>query len=245
MRISKKLNHSIWFKLILLIPLVVLLLAVLLQYEAVCNFGGTLREAVSLKTFIDAWIPFNIYITYTYVLCLLYVPFSGILYAFNRRISAIQFISFYFSAILIWLSNYVIYLVFPTTAQGVMINSFNPQILNEGMFQALQGLYTSSTPLGDFPSLHVAPLVFMGIFLYKRWRSLFWIFLPFAFFGAIGTVVLKFHTFLGLLGGIAMGYFGYYVLYEKVALKYLNKFFIEWQDLETEIKDKKLTIKKS
>jgi hypothetical protein len=95
------------------------------------------------------------------------------------------------------------------------------------MFQALQGLYTSSTPLGDFPSLHVAPLVFMGIFLYKRWRSVFWIFLPLAFFGAIGTFVLKFHTFAGFLGGVAMGILGYYVLYEKFVLKYLTKFIVE------------------
>jgi membrane-associated phospholipid phosphatase len=199
----------------------------MLKYETVCNVGGILIRPTSLKTFIDAWIPFNIYIAYAYIPCLLYVPFSGLLYAFNRRINAIQFISFYFSAILIWLSCYAIYLVFPTTAQGVMISSFDPKILNQGMFTALQGIYTSSTPLGDFPSLHIAPLVFMSIFLYKRWRLLFWIFLPFAFFGAIGTVLLKFHTVVGLLGGVAMGIFGYYVLYEKLALKYLNKFLIE------------------
>ncbi len=226
MKISKKLNQSIWFKLLIFIPLFFLLWVVMLRYEAVCNFGGTLRDAVSLKTFIDAWIPFSIYIIYWYILCLFYVPFSGLLYAFNRKISVIQVISFYVSVILLYLVSYAIYLIFPTTAQGVMISSPNPSVLNEGMFTALQGLYTASTPLGDFPSLHVAPLVFMGLFLYKRWRSLFWVFLPFAFFGAIGTVILKFHTFVGVLGGIALGMFGYYVLYEKVALKYLNKFFV-------------------
>jgi hypothetical protein len=161
-----------------------------------------------------------------YLACLIYVPFSGILYAFNRRISAIQLISFYFSVIGIYLVTYAIYLVFPTTASGVMLTSFAPNqhlFINEGMFQALQNLYVQSTPLGDFPSLHVAPLVLMGIFLYKYWRSLFWIFLPLAFFGTIGTFVLKFHTFAGFLGGAAMGIFGYYVVYEKVIIKYLNK----------------------
>jgi len=224
MKISQKLNHSVWFKLFLFVPFFFFLLVLMIQYQTICELGGRLINPISLKTFIDAWIPFNIYITYTYILCLFYVPLSGILYAFNRRISAIQFLAFYLSIIFIYLFTYAIYLVFPTTAQEVMINSFNPQILNEGMFQALQGLYTSSTPLGDFPSLHVAPLVFMGIFLYKYWRSLFWVFIPFAFLGATGTVLLKFHTLIGLLGGIAVGYFGYYILYEKIVLKYLSKF---------------------
>jgi hypothetical protein len=106
-----------------------------------------------------------------------------------------------------------------------MLTSFEPNahlFINEGMFQALQNLYTQSTPLGDFPSLHVAPLVLMGIFLYKHWRSLFWIFLPLAFFGAIGTFVLKFHTVVGALGGVLMGAIGYYIFYEKVVLRYLN-----------------------
>jgi hypothetical protein len=110
-----------------------------------------------------------------------------------------------------------------------MLTSYGPNshlFINKGMFQALQGLYTASTPLGDFPSLHVAPLVFMGIFLYKYWRSLFWIFLPLAFFGGIGTFVLKFHTVAGFLGGIAMGYFAYYILYEKIIIKYMKKILV-------------------
>lgn len=226
MKISKKLNHSIWLKLLIFIPLVFVLLSVMTQYETVCNLGGTFREPVSLKTFVDNWIPFNIYIIYPYILCIWYVLFLGIFYAFYRKINVIQFISFYVSAILMWLSCYGIYLVFPTTANGVMITSFKPEILNMGMFEALQGLYTASTPLGDFPSLHVAPMVFISIFLYKNWRPVFWILLPFAFLGAIGTVLLKFHVFLGFLGGAAMGILGYYVLYEKVTLKYIKKFIL-------------------
>lgn len=98
------------------------------------------------------------------------------------------------------------------------------------MFQHLQDLYNISTPLGDFPSLHVAPLVLMGIFLYKRWRLLFWIFLPLAFFGAIGTFVLKFHTVVGSLGGAVIGAIGYYIFYEKVVQKHLNNFFLSKEE---------------
>jgi hypothetical protein len=234
MKISKKLNYSIWIKLLLFVPLYIFLYFVTIQYQAVCELGGRLMEATSLKTFIDAWTPVNIYIMWPYIACLVYVPFSGILYAFNRKISVIQVISFYISVVFIYLVTYAIYLVFPTTASGVMITSFDPKspiFINEGMFQALQDLYAKSTPLGDFPSLHVAPLVFMGLFLYKNWRTLFWIFLPFAFFGAIGTFVLKFHTFAGFLGGAVMGIIGYYVFYEKIAFKNLNKFFKEEESL--------------
>jgi hypothetical protein len=197
----------------------------MIQYQAVCELGGRLMNAVSLKTFIDAWTPVNIYIMWPYMACLIYVPFSGILYAFNRRISAIQLVSFYISVVGVYLITYAIYIIFPTTASGVMLTSFGPNshlFINEGMFQALQDLYAKSTPLGDFPSLHVAPLVLMGIFLYKHWKSLFWIFLPLAFLGAIGTFVLKFHTFAGFFGGAVMGYFGYYVLYEKIVLRCFN-----------------------
>ena len=225
MNISEKLNHSIWFKLLLFIPLFLLLLSVTILYQAICELGGNLFEPTSLKTFLDAWTPVNIYIMWPYIACLIYVPFSGLLYSFNRRISAIKVISFYLSVIFVYLITYLIYIVFPTTASEVMLTSFEPNahlFINEGMFQALQNLYTQSTPLGDFPSLHVAPLVLMGIFLYKHWRSLFWIFLPLAFFGAIGTFVLKFHTVVGALGGVLMGAIGYYIFYEKVVLRYLN-----------------------
>lgn len=233
MKISNKLNQSILFKLLLFIPLCFLWYFLMMQYVAICELGGRLTEAVSLKTFIDAWTPIYIYIVWPYMACLFYVPFSGILYAFNRRISAIQVISFYFSVVFIFLVTYAVYLVFPTTASEVMLTSFDPNshiFVSEGMFRDLQNFYESSTPLGDFPSIHIAPLVLMGIFLYKRWRSLFWIFLPFAFFGGIGTFVLKFHTFAGFLGGIAMGYFGYYVLYEKVVLSYSTKFFLKKEE---------------
>jgi hypothetical protein len=225
MRISDKLNRSMWFKLLLFVPLYFSLYVVIIQYQVVCELGGRLMTPVSLTTFLDAWTPVNIYIMWPYLACLIYVPFSGILYAFNKRITAVQVVSFYTSVVLVYVVSYAVYLVFPTTASEVMLTSYGPNahlFINEGMFQALQDLYTQSTPLGDFPSLHVAPLVLMGIFLYNFWRSVFWIFLPLAFFGAIGTFVLKFHTVAGFLGGIAVGYFGYYVVYTKVVFKYLN-----------------------
>jgi hypothetical protein len=200
----------------------------MLGYQAVCELGGRLFAPTSLKTFFDEWIPTNVYIMWPYIACLVYVPLSGFLYAFNRKLSARHVVAFYVSVLSLYVATYALYIVFPTTARDVMITSYDPTspiFINEGMFQALQGLYTSITPLGDFPSLHVAPLVFMGLFLFRYWRVLFWIFLPFAFFGAIGTVVLKFHTFVGFAGGIGMGYFCYFILYHKIVFPALERFF--------------------
>lgn len=230
MKISKKLNNSTWFKLLIFIPLLGLLLYTQLNYEYIGELSATLRHPVSLKTFIDDYIPFNFYIIYPYILSLLWPIAAGIAFVFKRKISAIQFISFYVASILIQLSCYIIYLIFPTSAESVMITSFDPSILNWGMFEALQSLYTSSTPYNAFPSLHVVPMVYLSVFLYKHWRSLFWIFLPMALLASSGTVLLKFHVFADVLGGIAMGIFGYYVLYEKVALKYVNKFLLVEED---------------
>ncbi len=225
MKITAELNYSPWFKLIICIPLAILLLGIMLKYEAVCTLGAQIHGYISLEMVIDEWIPFNYFVIYPYIFCLLYAPLSGLLYSFYRKVSAVDVIAFYLSTIGIWLSSYVIYLVFPTTAKGVMINSFDPELLNLGMFHNLHLLYTTITHLGDFPSVHVAPLVFMGIFLYKKWRSFFWIFLPLSVVGGLGTVLLKFHTFIGLLGGVFVGIFGYYFLYKNFILVYVTGFF--------------------
>lgn len=234
-KISKKLNHSILLKLLVYIPLFIILFIVMTLYQPIAELGGRLFEPVSLKTFLDALTTPEIYTFLPYLFVLLFVPFAGIFYAFNRRISVVQVISFYLAIICMWLVAYAIYIVFPTTASEVMITSYDEYaayyLIHEGAFQTLQNLYGSSTPLGDFPSLHVAPLMLMGIFLRKHWKTLFWIFLPIAFIGATGTYLLKFHTVIGFLGGVALGYFGYYVLYEKVVHKYLSKFFIEKESL--------------
>ncbi len=196
-------------------------------YQPICELGGKLFEPISLKTFLDALTPPEIYTFLPYLFVLLFVPFSGIFYAFNPKISVVQVISFYLSIICMWLVAYAIYIVFPTTASEVMITSYNKYaayyLVHEGEFQTLQGLYGASTPLGDFPSLHVAPLMLMGIFLRKYWKTLFWIFLPLAFIGATGTYLLKFHTVIGFLGGVALGYFGYIIFYEKIIFRQMNK----------------------
>lgn len=218
-----KQNHTTRFKLTLFLPLFLVLGIIMLVYNTVCIEGGKLSKPVSLKIFLDDWIPFNFYIIFPYVICLGFVLFAGIFFAFNRKISIIQIISFYCSVILMYFLTYVIYLIFPTTAQDVMISSFNPSVLNWGMYRVIKGLYGLSTPLGDFPSLHVAPMVFMSFFLYKNWRTFFWRFFPIAFLGATGTVLLKFHVFLGFFGGVLMGIFGYFILYEKFVYKMVSK----------------------
>ena len=53
MRISEKLNHSIYFKFLLFIPLYFFLYFVMIQYQPICELGGRLMKAVSLKTFLD------------------------------------------------------------------------------------------------------------------------------------------------------------------------------------------------
>lgn len=235
MKISKNFNHSIWLKLLVFIPLFILLFIVMTLYQPICELGGNLFNPVSLKTFLDTWTPPEMYTFLPYLFVLLFVPFSGIFYAFNRKISVVQVISFYLAVICTWLVAYAIYIVFPTTASEVMITSYDEYaayyLIHEGAFQTLQNLYGASTPLGDFPSLHVAPLMLMGVFLHKHLKTLFWIFLPLAFIGATGTYLLKFHTVIGFLGGVALGYFGYYVLYEKVVHMYLKKFFVENESL--------------
>jgi len=230
MKFIYKHNYSFILKFALFILLNFLLLNVTILYPYVCELGGSLMRSYSLKTFFDSWTPVNIYIMWPYLLCLTYVPISGLFYAFNRRISSIEILSFYLSIVLIYLFTYIIYLVFPTTASEVMLTRYESNehlFINKGMFEHLQELYNASTPFGDFPSLHVSPLVFMGIFLYKKWRVLFWIFLPLAFFGAIGTFVLKFHTFAGFMGGAIMGYFGYKYFYEKLLFKKLNVTYMD------------------
>lgn len=224
MKISKKLNYNPWFKLIIFIPLFLALYFVLLQYAFVGNFSATLREPVCLKTFVDNLIQFNFYFIFPYLLWLLF-PIAGIFFVFYRKISVVELLALYLAHILLLLSSYLFYLILPTTAGCVMINSFDPTVLNEGMFEVIQSMYTSSTPFNAFPSYHVTAMVFLSIFLYKRWRFLFWVSLPLAFLISIATVFVKFHVFVDILGGIVMGIFGYYILYEKVALKYLKKIF--------------------
>ena len=225
MKFITKHNHNPWFKLLVYIPLYFSLLFVTIFYQTICEFGGTHFKPTSLKTVIDNWTPVNIYIMWPYIACLTYVPISGLFLAFNRKISAIQVTSFYQSVIATYVITYIIYIFFPTTASEVMLTSYKENanlFINQGMFEHLQEMYKMSTPLGDFPSLHVAPLVILGLFLYHHWKVLFWIFLPLGFLGAIGTFVLKFHTFSGFIGGAIIGIIGYYFIYTRLIFKPLN-----------------------
>lgn len=229
MKFITKHNHNPWFKLLIYIPLYFLLLAVTICYQMICEFGGAHFKPTSLKTIIDLWTPVNIYIMWPYIACLTYVPIAGLLFAFYRKISIIQLTGFYLSVIATYLLTYILYIFFPTTASDVMLTSYKENahlFINRGMFEHLQGMYKMSTPLGDFPSLHVAPLMVLGLFLYYHWKVLFWIFLPLGFLGAIGTFVLKFHTFTGFLGGGIMGLIGYYYLYNKIINKGLTNQFL-------------------
>ncbi len=222
----RKYNHNPWIKLLTYILLYFLLLAVTICYQFICEFGGAQFTPTSLKTIIDHWTPVNIYIMWPYIACLTYVPMSGLLFAFNRKISVVQLTSFYLSVIATYLLTYLIYIFFPTTASEVMLTNYNGNehlFINKGMFEHLQEMYKMSTPLGDFPSLHVAPLVILGLFLYYHWKILFWIFLPLGFLGAIGTFVLKFHTFSGFIGGGIIGVIGYYFVYTKLIYNNLNR----------------------
>jgi len=153
----------------------------MLSYNSVCNVGGALKKAVSLKIFIDDWIPFNFYIIIPYIVCLGFLLFAGFIFAFNKKISHIRIISFYCSVYLMYLLCYMIYLIYPTTAREVMISNFNPRILNWEKYKVVKTLYGLSTPLGDFPSLHVAPMVFMSFFLYKYSRQFFGFLYPLPF----------------------------------------------------------------
>lgn len=225
-RITERMNRNFFIKLLVWAVLFLLLYTVTIQYQVVCELGGSWRTPVSLKTPVDAYTPVNIYIMWFYAACLLYVPFSGALFALNRRITAIQVVAFYLGVIAVYLLSYAIYLVFPTTAAEVMLTSYEPNkdlFINRGMFDALQNLYALSTPLGDFPSLHVAPLVVMGLFLWRYWRWLLVVYVPLAFLGGVGTFVLKFHTVMGFLGGAVMGVFGWLVIFSWL-LRVLSRF---------------------
>jgi hypothetical protein len=217
-------NYKIWFKLSVYVFLYLILFFVTLQYQTVCELGKRSFAPTSLKTFIDLYTPVNIYIMWPYIACLMYVPISGLFFVFYRKISAFQIIGFYSTVLSVYILNYLIYIFFPTTAIDVMLTSYETNeklFINKGMFLHLQDLYNISTPFGDFPSLHVSPLVILSLFLYKYWRLLFWIYIPFGFLGAIGTFVLKFHTFAGFFGGIIIGVVVYDIIYKRLFAKYL------------------------
>ncbi|MEI2819504.1 MAG: hypothetical protein V9E81_04535 [Marmoricola sp.] len=156
MRITERMNRNFFIKALVWAVLFLLLYTVTIQYQVVCELGGSWRTPVSLKTPVDAYTPVNIYIMWFYAACLLYVPFSGALFALNRRITAIQVVAFYLSVIAVYLLSYAIYLVFPTTAAEVMLTSYEPNkdlFINRGMFDALAKPLRAEHPTGRLPKL--------------------------------------------------------------------------------------------
>lgn len=211
-----------WFKVLAYLFFFILASIAMITYKKVCEFGGSLIKPTSLKTIFDDFIPFNIYFIYPYVLCMGIILFIGIFLSSYKRITSLQILAFYLSIIVMYLFCYIIYIIFPTTAKDVMITTYNPNILNIEKYKIINRLYSISTPLGDFPSLHVALMVFISLFLYKNWRVFFWILLPITFPGAVGTILLKFHVFIGFIGGAAMGVFVYFIIYEKLIFNKMN-----------------------
>ena len=212
-------NNSSWFKLLVSIPLVLMFVFVLSlkTYNQIGKISSQVGDPVCLKTFVDDLIPFNIYFVIPYVFVLVFPYSIGIVFSFYRKIIATDIVSVYLALVIMTLSCYSIYLLFPTTAECVMITSFENSGLSEEVFNRIQKIYARSIPYNAFPSLHVAPVVFLIFYFYKRWRKLFWISLPMMVAGALGTVFLKFHVFVDLLGGAAIGVLMYYVFDIKIA----------------------------
>jgi len=223
MKISKNLNHDPWFKLKILGVLIALLYLFLSWYPYIGRFSASLTTPHDLKTVVDDWIPLVPQIIKIY-LALMFFPIAGLIFAFYKKLTALEVAALYIAHILLLFSCYAIYLIFPTSAESVMVKISEWDVANNPALEAIDWLYRSSVPYNSFPSYHVAPMVFLLIFLFKKWRTLFWISLPLCVLISAGAVLTKFHFFVDVLGGIAMGIFAYYILYEKIALKYLNDF---------------------
>lgn len=195
----------------------------MVQYNNIGILSVSFHNPYSLKTIIDNFIPFVPWMVFAYVLFLLY-PLVGLAFIFYKKIKIEEIISLYMANILLWISSFVIYLIFPTSAQSVMINTGQCYSSCPFVLSFIHKLYAAGVPYNAFPSLHVAPLVFISIFLFYKSKKLFWISLPFVILICSATVLIKFHFFVDILGGIIMGYFAYYVLYKKIVLKYIDKF---------------------
>lgn len=222
MKISEKHNHRIGIKILVSLPLIVILYVLILQYNAIGTLSVSLQEPHDLKTVIDEWIPFVSWFIIPYVLWMLF-PIASLIFAFRKNITAINMVALYTAQILLVLSCFIIYLAFPTSAGSVMIDlTQEEQTVN---INGIQTLYSNGVPYNAFPSYHVAPVVFIALFLFYKWKRLFWIHLPLAITITIATVFIKYHFFVDILGGIVMGFFAYYILYKKIATPFTNKAF--------------------
>jgi len=195
---------------------------IIIPYNFIGYLSTYLQEPFfSLNTFFDDLIPFIPIFVFPYI-SLFFLLLATIFFSFRKKITTIELISFHITQIMLLISCYIIYLIFPTTSSSIMVNL--NQYGDSLTIKLITILYNLGVPFNAFPSYHVAPLVFIALFTYHKWRKLFWISLPFNIASVLSTVFIKYHFFVDILGGIGIGYFAYYVLYKKVALKYLNKF---------------------
>jgi membrane-associated phospholipid phosphatase len=60
-------------------------------------------------------------------------------------------------------------------------------------------------PVTSIPSAHIVWIIILGAYLFQFKKILFWIFLPFLFLSALGTLLFTMHYFADVLAGICIG----------------------------------------
>jgi membrane-associated phospholipid phosphatase len=219
---SEDKEFSTWYKVKILIPIIVVFAIIGFGYRAIGNLSVGISKPHNVKTFVDDIIPLNLWFLIPYLLWSLF-PYASLVLAFNKKIHIVELVSLYVSHILLLVSCYVIYVIFPTSAESIMIKCSAQDITQYGFLKSsLCKVYSTSVPYNAFPSYHVTAMVFISIFLWYKWRKLFWLSLPIAISASVATVFIKFHFFVDILGGIVMGYFGYYCIYQRLVLKYFK-----------------------
>jgi len=204
-------------KVLFSLPFVLVLYGLMLVYNVVGEWSVILQTPYGLLTVIDTWIPYVSWFAPIYTLWMLF-PIALLLLATHKKITAQEMIGLYLANILLILLSFFIYLFFPTSAESIMI------LPGEGvMNQLVQFLYAAGVPYNAFPSYHVASMTLITMFLFFKARRWFWAFLPIAILISLSTVFIKYHFFVDILGGIVIGVFAYYVLYEKLAQNIMKR----------------------
>ncbi len=198
----------------------------MLQYNYIGILSASLQEPIALMTFVDYLIPFVSWFLAPYLLWLFF-PIISLLFVLHKKITTIDMVSMYITHLLLLLSCFVLYLIFPTSAESVMVDMNTLNSMTPAVGTLVHALYKGGVPYNAFPSYHVASVVFMSLFSYYNWKKFFWISLPFIIATSIATVFVKYHFFVDIFGGIAMGVIAYYVLYEKITLKNVRKLFLD------------------
>lgn len=60
-------------------------------------------------------------------------------------------------------------------------------------------------PVTSIPSAHIVWIIILGAYLFQFKKILFWIFIPFLFLSALGTLLFTMHYFADVLAGICIG----------------------------------------